>query len=264
MNVEGRAAIVTGGGTGVGRATALDLARRGCAVLINYSRSREDAEKTAADVAALGVRAVAHAADVADDAACRDMVDTAVREFGRLDVLVNNAGTTRFIPHDNLEEVKSEDWDRIMSVNVRGPFQCARAAAAAMRAGGGEGEIINVASVAGIAATGSSIPYCASKAALINLTVALARTLAPKIRVNAVAPGFIDGRWLRGWVGCAIRRRTEDVCREVAAGRVCQPEDVAAAIVSLITGSDTVTGQTIVCDSGMLIADFAARPKARV
>ncbi|HEY1598393.1 MAG TPA: glucose 1-dehydrogenase [Pirellulales bacterium] len=263
MNVDGKVAIVTGGGTGVGRATALDLARRGCAVLINYSRSRDEAEQTAADVAALGVRAIAHAADVADDAACRAMVDTAVREFGRLDVLVNNAGTTRFIPHDKLEEVKTEDWERIMAVNVRGPFQCARAAAAAIRATGAEGEIINVASIAGIAATGSSIPYCASKAALINMTIALARTLAPKIRVNAVAPGFIDGRWLRAGLGANYDAALQTFAEKLPLGRVCQPEDVSAAIVSLITGSDTVTGQTIVCDSGMLIADFAARPKAR-
>ena len=102
MNVEGRAAIVTGGGTGVGRATALELAQRGCAVLVNYSRSRDEAEQTAADVTALGVRGLSIEADVADDAACRKIIDTAVREFGRLDVLVNNAGTTRFIPHDQL------------------------------------------------------------------------------------------------------------------------------------------------------------------
>jgi len=263
MNVEGKGAVVTGGGTGVGRATALDLAGRGCAVLINYSRSKDEAEQTAADIRALGVRGVAVQADVADDAACRAMIETAVRELGRLDVLVNNAGTTRFIPHDRLEDVKTEDWERIFAVNLHGPFQCARAAAAAIRAGGGEGEIVNVASVAGIAAMGSSIPYCASKAALLNMTVALARVLAPKIRVNAVAPGFIEGRWLRGGLGAnydAALKLYED---KLPLGRVCQPEDVSAAIVSLITGSDTVTGQTIVCDSGMLIADFVARSKPR-
>jgi 3-oxoacyl-[acyl-carrier protein] reductase len=263
MNVDGKAAIVTGGGTGVGRATALELARRGCSVLVNYSRSRAEAEQTAAEVAAIGVRGQSIEADVADDTACRRMVDTALREFGRLDILVNNAGTTRFIPHDQLEEVNEADWDRIMSVNLRGPFQCSRAAAAAIRAGGGEGEIVNVASVAGIAATGSSIPYCASKAALLNMTVALARVLAPKIRVNAVAPGFIDGRWLRAGLGAAYDAVVKSFEEKLPLGRVCQPEDVAAAIVSLITGSDTVTGQTIVCDSGMLIADFAGRARPR-
>lgn len=263
MNVEGKAAIVTGGGTGVGRATALELARRGCAVLINYSRSRAEAEQTAADITAAGVRGLAMQADVADDAACRKLIDTAMREFGRLDVLVNNAGTTRFIPFDQLEAVKKEDWEHIMAVNVHGPFQCARAAAAAMQASGGEGEIVNIASTAGIAATGSSIPYCASKAALLNMTVALARTLAPRIRVNAVAPGFIDGRWLRNGLGASFEIALKLYEDRLPLGRVCQPEDVAAAILSLITGADTVIGQTIVCDSGMLIADFIARPKPR-
>ncbi len=224
---------------------------------------RDEAEQTAADVTALGVRGLAVEADVADDAACRKMVDTAVREFGRLDVLVNNAGTTRFIPHDQLEDVKKDDWERIFAVNLHGPFQCARAAAAAIRAGGGEGEIVNIASTAGIAATGSSIPYCASKAALLNMTVALARVLAPKIRVNAVAPGFIDGRWLRNGLGASFETALKVYEDRLPLGRVCQPEDVAAAILSLVIGSDTVTGQTIVCDSGMLIADFVARPKPR-
>ncbi len=263
MNVEGKAAIVTGGGTGVGRATALDLARRGCHVLVNYSRSREEAEETAAEVRQLGVRGVAVQADVADDAACRKIVESAVREFGGLHILVNNAGTTSFIPHDQLEDVKDSDWEKILSVNVKGPFQCARAAAAAIRAGDNEGEIINVASVAGIAAMGSSIPYCASKAALINMTVSLARVLAPKIRVNAVAPGFIAGRWLQAGLGPAYDAVMKMYEEKLPLARVCQPEDVSAAIVSLITGSDTITGQTLTCDSGMLITDFVARARPR-
>ena len=241
----------------------MELARRGCAVLVNYSRSRSEAEQTAADITALGVRGVAIEADVADDTACRGMVDTAVREFGRLDVLVNNAGTTRFIPHDQLEEVSEADWDRILSVNLRGPFQCSRAAAAAIRAGGGEGEIVNVASVAGIAATGSSIPYCAVEG-------------WPDQHDDCPGPGarprFASMPWPRDSLtaaGCgtgigpaydAVMKTFEE---RLPLGRVCQPEDVAAAILSLITGSDMVTGQTIVCDSGMLITDFSARARAR-
>ncbi|MGH9836919.1 MAG: SDR family NAD(P)-dependent oxidoreductase, partial [Blastocatellia bacterium] len=213
MEVEGKAAVVTGGGTGVGRATALALARRGCSVLINYSRSKDEAEQTAAEVAALGVKAVAVEADVADDAACRMMVETAVREFGRLDILINNAATTTFIKHSDLEGVKTEDWQRILSVNLVGPFQCARAAREALLASG-DGEIVNVSSIAGIVGTGSSIPYCASKAALNNLTVTLARVFAPAVRVNAVAPGFITGRWLRQRMGDAAyeeaKKRTEE------------------------------------------------------
>jgi 3-oxoacyl-[acyl-carrier protein] reductase len=252
MKVEGKAAIVTGGGTGVGRATGLALARLGCSVLVNYSRSRSEAEETAGQIEALGVKALAHKADVSDDAACRAMVGEAVKAFGRLDVLVNSAGTTRFISFRDLDAVKVEDWARIMAVNVQGAFQCARAAKAAMEAAGA-GAVVNVASTAGINAVGSSIPYCASKAALINLTLSLARALAPAIRVNAVAPGFITGRWLQGGLGAnyeAARQRTAD---NALLKRVSDPEDIAEAIVSLIAGSDLVTGQVIVCDGGVHI-----------
>src|SRR5262245_8687585 len=134
MQIEGKAAVVTGGGTGVGSAIALELARRGCSGLINYSRSKNEAEETAEEISALGVKGVAVEADVADDAACRKMVETAVREFGRLDVLINNAATTAFIRHSDLEAVRSEDWMRILSVNVVRAFQCARAATDPLRA----------------------------------------------------------------------------------------------------------------------------------
>ena len=253
MQLEGKAAIVTGGGTGVGRATALELARRGCSVLVNYSRSRDEAEKTAADVEQWGVQALAFQADVADDAACRRLVDAAVRKFGRLDVLVNSAGTTRFIAHADLDRVADEDWQHIMDVNLKGPFQCARAARAAIVESGG-GDIVNVSSVAGVFGTGSSIPYCASKAALNNLTLTLARVLAPHIRVNAVAPGFITGRWLEKGLGGAYSTVKQSVARKTPLQRVCEPEDVAAAILGFIAGSDLVTGQVLVCDGGFTFA----------
>jgi 3-oxoacyl-[acyl-carrier protein] reductase len=253
MEVDGRAAIVTGGGTGVGRATALELARRGCDVLVNYSRSKEDAERTAADVRALGVRAVALRADVAEDADCRALVATAMREFGRLDVLVQSAGTTVFVPHADLEKLSLEDFQRVYAVNVIGPFQCARAAKGAMEASGG-GEIVNVSSVAGVAGVGSSIPYCASKAALNNLTVTLARVLAPKIRVNAIAPGFITGRWLQAGLGAAYEPAKKHFEGRNPLRRVSDPEDIAAAILSVITGSDLMTAQVIVVDGGQLIS----------
>ncbi len=252
MQLEGKAAIVTGGGTGVGRATALELARQGCSVLINYSRSRDEAERTAADVQALGVKGIAVQADVADDAACRQMVNLAVSAFGRIDVLVNNAGTTRFVLAAELDKVTDEDWQRIMAVNVVGPFHCARAVREPMLASGG-GQIVNVTSVAGFAGKGSSIPYAASKGALNNLTIALARTLAPQIRVNAVAPGFITGRWLEQGFGSAyegIKRTMEMSC---PLEKVSEPEDVAAAIMSLVTGSPMITGQVLIVDGGMLI-----------
>jgi 3-oxoacyl-[acyl-carrier protein] reductase len=252
MKVEGKAAIVTGGGTGVGRATALALGRLGCSVLVNYSRSKDEAEATAAEVAALGVRAVTVCADVADDAACRRMVETAVRELGRLDVLVQSAATTVFVPHHDLEGLTDDAWARIFDVNVKGAFQCARAAKDAMLGSGG-GEIVHVASTAGINAVGSSIAYAASKAALINLTLALARVLAPKIRVNAVAPGFITGRWLEKGLGGHYDAAKLAREKKAVLGKVCSPEDVADAILSLVTGSDLVTGQTLVCDGGTFL-----------
>ena len=253
MEVEGRAALITGGGTGVGRATALDLARRGCSVAVNYSRSADDAEQTAADARALGVRALAVQADVAYDAQCRSLVETAVAELGRLDALVQSAGVTVFVPHADLDKVQAQDWEHLMAVNVVGAFQCARAARGPLETAG-DGEIVNVSSVAGIAGVGSSIPYCASKAALNNLTLTLARALAPKIRVNAVAPGFITGRWLAGGLGDAYDAIKGAMEARAPLGRVCDPEDVAAAILSLITGSDLVTGQIVAVDGGMLIA----------
>ena len=252
MQLEGKAAIVTGGGTGVGRATALRLARGGCSVLINYSKSKDEAEQTAGEIEAIGVKGIAILADVADDDACRTMIATTVDAFGRLDVLVNNAGTTSFIPHEDLDKVADEDWDRIMAVNVKGTFQCSRAAQARLAESGG-GEIVNVSSVAGIAARGSSIPYCASKAAVNNMTVALARVLAPHIRVNAVAPGFIDGRWLRNGLGDAYDQTKAAFASRLPLGRVCDPDDVAAAILGLITGSDLVTGQVLPVEGGMLV-----------
>ncbi len=253
MDIEGKAAIITGAGTGVGRATALRLAGLGCSVLVNYSRSREAAETTAAEVREKGVRAVAFRADVADDSACRAMVSEAEKAFGRLDILINNAGTTTFIDHANLEAVSEADWDTIISVNLKGPFYCARAAAPLIAAAGG-GEMVMTSSVAGLAGIGSSIPYCASKAALNNLTVTLARALGPKnIRVNAVAPGFIAGDWLKQGLGEVYDLVKQANERKAPLGRVCDAEEVSRAIVSIVTGSDLVTGRVLPVEGGLLI-----------
>ncbi len=249
MELSGRAALITGGGVGTGRAVALHLARRGCHVAVNYSRSRAEAEATAAEAASAGVRSLAVQADVANDAAVRAMVERTVAELGGLDILVNNAGVTSFIAHGDLEAVRDEDWEKILGVNLRGAFYAVRAAAPALRAG--RGAVVNVSSIAGVYAIGSSIPYCASKAALNNMTVTLARALAPEIRVNAVAPGFIDTRW---W---SDRENYEAIkhfaTEQTALKRVCQPEDVAKVVVDLAT-SDLITGQVLVVDGGMGVA----------
>lgn len=257
MNVAGKVALITGGATGLGRATALALARAGCSIAVNHlPATQAAAEQLVHELAALGVRAIAVEADVTDSQACGRMVEAVVTQLGRLDVLVNCAGVTRFIPHSALDEVSRDDWDFIFGVNVIGTFQSSRAARHALAANGGV--IVNIASTAGVTGTGSSIPYSVSKAGVISLTQSLARVLAPRIRVVAVAPGFIDGDWMRRGLGERFARAADSFARLSPLGRICQPEDVAAAIVSLIAGSDMVTGQTLVCDGGSLLADPAS------
>lgn len=253
-----KTAIVTGGGTGVGRATAFELAKCGHAVAVVYSRSKDEAEQTVTDIKAAGFQAIAIRADVAVDADCRAMVAQTLEAFGRVDVLINCAGTTNFIPFEKLDLVTDDVWDRLFRVNVVGAFHCARAVRDAMIATGG-GTIINISSVAAQLGQGSSIPYCASKAALDSLTVSLARTLAPHIRVNGVAPGFITGRWLKDGLGDNYKTVKDSFEKSLPLGRVCDPEDVAACVVSLVNGSALVTGQTLVVDAGMLISGFQAR-----
>ncbi len=249
MDLNGRVALVTGSAVGTGRETALALARGGCDVAVNYSRSKAEAEETSEMIRQLGRRTVCLQADVADDDAVRRMVASTVAELGQLDVLVNNAGTTSFIPHHELDKVEEADWDKILSVNLKGPFYAVRAASEALRKS--RGAVVNVSSVAGVSGTGSSIPYCASKAALNNMTVTLARALAPEIRVNAVAPGFIDTRWFQQLDGY---QAIKDMSTQYAPlKKVCQPEDVAKVIVDLAT-SDLITGQVLVVDGGMTIA----------
>jgi 3-oxoacyl-[acyl-carrier protein] reductase len=244
-----RVALITGGGTGVGRACALQFADRGFNVVINYSRSAQDAEQTAADVAAKGVDSLALQCDVSDDRAVREMMSTVEQRFGRLDVLVNNAAMTHFVPHNDLEGMKEEMWDRILDVNLKGPFFCTRAAAKLLTAGEG-GAVVNVSSVAAELGLGSSIAYCASKAGLNTMTKSLARVLAPKVRVNAVCPGPIDSRWIRegnpNW----------DIHQMVAnfpLPKPSQPSDIADAVLFLAVGTKMATGQLLTIDGGQTL-----------
>lgn len=252
-------AIITGGGTGVGRDTSLQLARRGYHIILNYSRSKQEAEQTADEITTIGrstgSQALCLQANVADDQDCRQLIDAALNRHGRLDVLVNCAGTTQFIPFERMEEVSAETWERLFRVNVTGAFQCARAAAPALRKSD-NGQIINISSVAAQLGQGSSIPYCCTKAALDNLTVSLARTLAPEIRVNGIAPGFIAGRWTEKGLGVSYDQVCKAYEQSLPLRKVCQPADIAEAIVSLITGSRLVTGQTLTVDAGMMIAGY--------
>lgn len=253
MKIQGKAAVVTGASRGVGAETALALAKNGCSVLINYGKSTEAAENVREEVEAFGVKAVTFQGDVADDSVCRAMMQSAMDAFGRLDILVNNAGTTAFIPHHDMEAVTDEIWTRIIDVNVKGPFQCVRAAKPFLKASG-NGEIVSVSSLAGIRASGSSIPYSCSKAAVINMTISLARVMGPEVRVNSIAPGFIKGEWLKEGLGEKYDGFLEKKIGQSALNKLCEPQDVAESILGIITGSDLITGQTLLIDGGSDVA----------
>jgi 3-oxoacyl-[acyl-carrier protein] reductase len=254
MDLKGKNAIVTGSAVGVGRETAIELAKRSANVAINYSRSRIEAQETVKIVGQLGVEVVSVQADVAVDDEVRRMVERTLEEFGSIDVLVNNAGMTNFVDFADLEGLSEEIWDRILAVNLKGPFFCSRAVAPAMKKAG-QGIIVNVASTSGIRATGSSIAYAASKAGLINMTTALARTLAPEIRVNCVAPGFIDTRWLQRGLGDLREQFIQRTSEQTPLGRIATPEDVTQVILSFIESADFVTGQTMIIDGGYTVKD---------
>ena len=250
MEIAGKVAVVTGSSSGVGRATAELLAELGAAVVVNYNRGAEAANEIVEGITSRGGKAIAAQADVRSDADCRRLIQSAVDEFGALQILVNNAGMTHFIPHDDLEAVTDEVWDDIIGANLRGVFNCSRAAAAHMRAAG-EGAIVNVSSVAGAGGGGSCIPYAASKAGVNVITKSLARVLGPEIRINTIAPGFIEGRWLRGGLGEATYEAGRQRLSETAPLRgVATPETCADAIVALIERNVFVTGQTVTVDGG--------------
>jgi NAD(P)-dependent dehydrogenase (short-subunit alcohol dehydrogenase family) len=252
MDLAGRVAIVTGGGTGIGRATSLRLAEsKAKAVVVNYSRSAADAESTAEEVRALGLEAVAYRADVADESQVKRMVASAVDQYGRLDVLVNNAGTTQFISHADLDALTDEVWNVILSVNLKGTFFCCRAAAPELKKTGGA--IVNIASIAAHRASGSSIAYAVSKAGVVQLTRALALALAPEVRVNSVSPGLVSTRWFSSRFGEeAAAAQEETFAKATPLGKIATPDDVARVVVALLE-NDVVTGQDVVVDGGKSI-----------
>ncbi len=250
VEIRNKSAIVTGSSVGVGRETALLLASKGCRVVVNCRRTLKEAEETAAMCRAAGGEAFVVQADISRDAECRSLVSAAVERFGRLDILVNNAGMTRFVSFEDLEGLTPEIWEEIFATNVYGSFYCARAAVPHLRRAGA-GAIVNVASIAGMQATGSSIAYAAAKAAVINMTQALARTLGPEIRVNAVAPGALDTRWIRDGIGESGYEAVRDAYRRTMPLRDIVPAHaVAEAIVWLIEGASMTTGAVLTVDAG--------------
>lgn len=254
MDIKGGVVIVTGSATGVGAASAKLLASKGCNVVINYTKSEAEAKETQAECEALGVETLLCQADVAKDEDCRRMANAAIAKWGRIDGLINNAGTTHFVNHANLEGLSAEDFHRIYSVNVIGPYQMTRAVAEQMKKQG-KGSICNVSSVAGVMGVGSSIAYTASKGALNTMTLSLARALGPEIRVNTICPGFITGRWLRGGMGDdAYEAAKAHQERATPLRKAGTPEDMAQAAVWFIEGADLITGEILIVDAGSHLA----------
>ena len=241
MNLAGKVAIVTGSSSGIGEAAARSLAAAGAALVVTSSSTPDEGGSVAASLP----DAVYVQGDVTSDDDARRLVATALERWGRLDVVVNSAGVTELIAHVDLESVTDEVWDRILHVNLLGTWHVTRAAVPALRSDGG-GSVVNVTSLAGITAAGSSIPYAVSKAAVNHLTRLLAKALAPEIRVNAVAPGLVvDTPWNQHWIHEA--RRVWEAVNPL--GRAAVPADVVATVMHLLT-ADYITGEVVVVDGG--------------
>ncbi len=253
-----KVAIVTGSATGVGAATAVLLAEKGCNVVINYTRSKEEAMATAQLVEQHNVECIVFKADVSNDDECKSMVEATIKKWGKIDYLVNNAGKTKFNPFENLDGLSGEDFLDIYSVNVVGPYQMIKAVVPYMKQQGG-GAIVNDSSLAGINGVGSSIAYVTSKAALNIMTKSLAHVLGPEIRINAVAPGPIQTRWLKGGMGDeAYSALIEQAENELPLKQVATAEDVAETLVWFLEGAKLITGEVLIVDSG---AHLGSLPK---
>ena len=256
MSFEGLSVLVTGSASGLGAATARQLAGGGAKVIINYSSSKKEAEETADLCRKAGAEVLVVQGDVSKDEDCKRLA-AAAAPWGGLNGLVNNAGTTKHVNnHSLLDQLSAEDFQRIYAVNVIGTFQMVRAARALLEAGakasGRSSAVVNISSVAGISGGGSSVAYAASKGALITMTKSLGRALAPAIRVNAVCPGYIDTPWFSKGRG----QETADKLREAVKVRVplklaSKPEDIAELAVFLVSpASGHMTGESVRMDAG--------------
>jgi NAD(P)-dependent dehydrogenase (short-subunit alcohol dehydrogenase family) len=256
MSKDGLCAIITGSASGLGAATAAILAKGGARIVINYSSSQKEAEETADLCRKAGAEVAVVQGDVSRDEDCKKIV-AAAASWGRVDVLINNAGTTKHMAHDNLDGLSAEDFQRLFGVNTIGPFQMVRAARSLLEAGakasGRASSVVNVSSVAGISGIGSSVAYAASKGALNTITLSLARALAPLIRVNTVCPGYIDTPWFtkgRGVEGAAKVR--DSVVAKVPLKRASTAEEVAQLVCFLATpASSNMTGEIVRMDAGL-------------
>jgi 3-oxoacyl-[acyl-carrier protein] reductase len=251
MNLKGTVCIVTGSATGTGAACAVQLARKGARVVINYTKSVKDAQETLEKCKAAGTDAIVVQGDVAVDADCRKLAQAALDKWGRIDGLVNNAGITKFAAAADLDALTAEDFQRIYAVNVIGPYQMIRACAPAMKRQG-TAAIVNISSISGIKGIGSSTAYIASKGALNAMTLALARSLAPEIRVNAVCPGLIETRWhLSRFSEADYAKFKANYEKTVPLAKAASADDVAEVAVWLLEGAAQITGETILVDGGL-------------
>ena len=249
MTNEKPVALVTGASTGIGRSAAIALAKNGYDVVINFSRSEEAAKITARDAEAAGARTLLFRCDVSDDSCVRAMIAATEKEFGRLDVLINNAGTTVDVEPKNLEGMTVEDWNRVFNVNVLGLFLVTRAAVPLLKKSP-NGCIVNTCSIAGVRPSAQPLPYAASKAAVANLTKTLANALGPQIRVNAVAPGWVEGEWMQKTLGENYEGLFARRAKYTPLKRCCTTDDVADSMLSLILHNRFVTGEIIIVDGG--------------
>lgn len=253
MTTENRVAIVTGGSSGIGAAAAKMFAEAGVKVAVNYAGNTDGANAVVAVCEAAGGQAFAVQGDVSQDAVCQAIVAQVMERWGRVDILINNAGTTMSADMKDLDALDAADFSRIYGVNTIGTYQMVRAAAPALKASG-NGSIINTSSIAGLSGLGSSMAYAASKGALNTMTLSLARSLAPEIRVNAVCPGFVDSEW---WA----KQHDEDTIEKLRARarattplhRVVTSEDVAEAMMLFALNGRSITGQFLTIDNGMLL-----------
>jgi 3-oxoacyl-[acyl-carrier protein] reductase len=248
MTTSSKAALVTGAATGIGRSAALALARAGYDVAINYSSSEKAARETAAAAEKLGVKTLIVRCDVSDETGVRAMVKKVDEAFGRLDVLINNAGTTASWKPKDLETLSLDEWDRVFAVNVRGLFQVTRACISLLKKS--QGCVVNTASIVGLRPGPQPLPYAASKAAVVNLTKTLAWNLGPEIRVNAVAPGWMEGDWMQRMLGDKYDDLMGKRAKATPLKRVVTAEDVAETIMTLVQANRFVTGEIIVIDGG--------------
>lgn len=260
MKLQDGVCIVTGSASGIGAACAIELARRGCRTVINYSKSKDAAEETVKACHAAGSDAIAVQADVSQDADCHRLVDATLAKWGQVNGLINNAGTTKFAQHADLDALSSDDFLRIYSTNVVGAYQMIRAVAPTMKKHG-EGAIVNMSSIAAVTGIGSSVAYAASKGALNTMTLSLARVLAPEIRINGICPGFVDTSWLQQGLGPRYADTKAAYEKRAPLQKVSTPEDVADTVLWLLAGARSVTGEFIIVDGGFHLG--GAPSKAR-